>query len=156
MGVHLKVAYLPDYKSDWPRLSYKYNDDSGFDLRAAIPEPITLHPGEFKLIPCGVCFEFIKDANDPFLYEMQIRARSGLAAKKGIGVVNAPGTVDFGYRGEVKTPLINFSNEDFIIEPGERIVQAVICPIVQATFEQVDEVTESARGAGGFGSTGTK
>ncbi len=157
MSLQLKVEYLNHYLPNWERLHYKHADDSGFDLRAAIPETIVLKAHEIKLIPCGIKVEMINDNATPYFYELQIRARSGLAAKFGIGVANGPGTVDYGYRGEIMVPLINFSDNDFTITPGDRIAQGIICPVIQAdivTAESVDN--NSNRGAGGFGSTGTK
>ena len=153
----IKIEYLPSYKKEWEPLNYKHPGDAGFDLRAAIDEPITLQPNEFKLISTGIKMEMIPDPNLPFNFEMQIRPRSGLAAKFGIGIINSPGTVDFFYRGEIKTPLINLSSQPFTINPGERIAQAVICPVIQAVIEETEKVLENTdRGAGGFGSTGTK
>lgn len=155
MSVQLKVQYLPHYQSNWERLHYKHTDDSGFDLRAAIESPIVLKAHEIRLIPCGIKIEMEHDKSTPYFYELQIRARSGLAAKHGIGVANGPGTVDYGYRGEIMVPLINFSETDFQIAPGDRIAQAIICPVIQAIITETDFVTEnSIRGIGGFGSTG--
>lgn len=151
----IKIEYLPAYKKEWERLSYKHPGDSGFDLRAAIEEPITLNPNEFKLISCGIKMEMIPEKETGFNYELQIRPRSGLAAKHGIGIINSPGTVDFFYRGEIKTPLINLSDKPFVINPGERIAQAVICPVIQAQIEETENIEENtSRGSGGFGSTG--
>ncbi len=157
MSVQLKIEYLSHYSSDWERIHYKHIDDSGFDLRAAIPENIVLKAHEIKLIPCGIKVEMINDNKTPYFYELQIRARSGLAAKFGIGVANGPGTVDYGYRGEIMVALINFSDSDFTIAPGDRIAQGIICPVIQAEIITVESVTDnSMRGTGGFGSTGTK
>lgn len=157
MTLKMKVEYLPCYRKEWERLTYKHIDDSGFDLRACVDSPITLKSGEIALISTGIKIELISLEQTGFFYELQIRARSGLASKYGIGVVNAPGTIDFGYRGEIKTPLINLGKEDFIIQPGDRIAQAVICPVIQAIIEEVDSVQENTtRGNGGFGSTGSK
>lgn len=151
----IKIEYLPSYNKEWDKLSYKHLGDAGFDLRAAIEEAITLKPGEFKLVSCGIKMEMIPQNDLPFNYELQIRPRSGLAAKHGIGIINSPGTVDFFYRGEIKTPLINLSNQEFIINPGDRIAQAVICPVIQAQIEETDKIEENtSRGSGGFGSTG--
>ena len=138
-------------------MTYKHADDSGFDLRAAIPEPIVLHPGEYRLIDNGIKIEFQGPfpLDDSFTYEIQVRPRSGLAAKYGIGVTNTPGTVDFGYRGELKTNLVNLGTEDFVINPGDRIAQAVVCPVIKAEITAIQAVSaETSRGAGGFGSTG--
>lgn len=157
MSVQVKVQYLPHYNKDWGLLHYKNKDDSGFDLRAATSETLVLRAHGIMLIPCGIKIEMSHTNTDGTFYELQIRARSGLAAKHGIGVANGPGTVDFGYRGEIKVPLINFSDSDFVIEPGDRIAQGIICPVIQASFEEVSEVSENtARGSGGFGSTGCK
>ena len=120
------------------------------DLRANIEEPITLRPLERKLIPTGLRIAL------PVGYEAQIRPRSGLALKHGITVLNSPGTVDADYRGEVMALLINLSQEDFIINPGERIAQMVIARHEQAEFQIVEELDETERGAGGYGHTGTK
>jgi len=155
----LLIEYLENYDKSWGELNYKHTDDSGFDIRAAIPEPITLKPGEHRLIDNGIKIEFAGPypLDENFIYEIQVRPRSGLAAKFGIGVTNTPGTVDFGYRGELKTNLINLGNEDFTINPGDRIAQAVVCPVLKATIVAVEAVNkETDRGAGGFGSTGQK
>lgn len=157
MAFKMNVAYLASYQSQWDRLQYKHLGDSGFDLRACIEEDIILEPGEFRLIPAGIKIELVPEENDPFNYEVQIRARSGLAAKNGIGVINAPGTVDFYYRGEIKVPLVNFSKQAFTIHPGDRIAQAVIAPVITAQIISVDKINEeTTRSSGGFGSTGTK
>ena len=147
----LQVRYLENYASDWERLGYKHADDSGLDLRAAIAEPITIPAGRFMCIPCGVALELRGDGTD---YEIQLRARSGLAAKFGIGCVNGVGTIDYGYRGEIKALLINFGTQDFVINPGDRIAQAVVCPICRPTVETVTELTTTTRETSGFGSTG--
>lgn len=157
MTFKMNVEYLPTYSTTWDRLEYKHIGDSGFDLRAAITDDITLNPMEFKLIPAGIKIELVPEPDDRFNYEVQIRARSGLAAKSGIGVINAPGTVDFYYRGEIKVPLVNFSNTPFTIHPGDRIAQAVIAPVITAQIISVEKINEeTTRGQGGFGSTGTK
>lgn len=122
---------------------------AGADLRAAIPEAQAISPGERKLIPTGVQIEL------PPGFEGQVRPRSGLAVRHGITVLNAPGTIDSDYRGEIAVPLINLGAEQFILEPNMRIAQLVIAPVVQAVFTVADALTESTRGTGGFGSTGT-
>ncbi len=147
----LKIKYLGNYDRSWGDLAYKRSDDSGIDLRAAIDREITLKPQERVLIPNGVQMEISADNYD---VEIQIRPRSGLAIKNGIMVVNTPGTVDYGYRGEVATILFNSSKQDFIIKPGDRIAQAVVCPIFHPQIEVADEVSESSRGEKGFGSSG--
>lgn len=151
----LKIQYLENYDTAWGELHYKHDTDSGFDVRAAIKKPIVLKPGQRALVPNGVRFELCPDPTDVWDYEIQIRPRSGLASKQGISLVNTPGTIDFGYRGELMSIIINCGQEDFIINPGDRIAQAVVCPIVRAalvTVEQVDEKTD--RSAKGFGSSG--
>jgi len=155
----LLVEYLENYDKSWGELGYKHADDSGFDLRAAIREPIILKPGEYRLIDNGIKIEFAGPypLDENFIYEIQVRPRSGLAAKYGICVTNTPGTVDFGYRGELKTNLVNLGQEDFTINPGDRIAQAVVCPVLRSELMSVAHVNEKTdRGAGGFGSTGQK
>ena len=123
---------------------------AGMDLRANIDAPITLKPLERTIVPTGLFLEL------PVGYEAQVRPRSGLAAKKGITVLNAPGTVDADYRGEVGVILVNLSSEDFVIENGERVAQMVIAKHERAEWEEVEILSETDRGAGGFGSTGTQ
>ena len=149
----LIIEYLGNYDKTWGPLSYKHSDDSGIDLRAAIKETITLEPGQHAVIPNGIKRKIESSDN---AYEIQTRPRSGLAAKFGISLVNSPGTVDFGYRGEVMSILINCGKEPFIINPGDRIAQAIVCPIVRPEIVEgiVDNTT--TRSAGGFGSTGVK
>lgn len=121
---------------------------AGLDLRANIDEKIILKPLERRLVPTGLYIEL------PIGYEAQIRPRSGLALKKGITVLNSPGTIDADYRGEICVILINLSTEEFVIEDGERICQMVIAAHVQAELVEVDELGDTKRGAGGFGHTG--
>lgn len=123
---------------------------AGVDLRANIEAPISLKPLERTLVPTGLFLEI------PLGYEAQVRPRSGLALKKGITVLNSPGTIDADYRGELKVILINLSNETFIIENGERIAQMVIAAHEQAEWVEVEQLETSERGHGGFGSTGVK
>lgn len=137
-------------KSEHPLPSYETSASAGMDLRANTQEPITLKPLERTIVKTGLFIEL------PVGYEAQVRPRSGLAAKKGITVLNAPGTVDADYRGEIGVILVNLSNENFTIEHGERIAQLVIAKHERAVWEEVNELTETSRGAGGFGSTGTK
>ena len=120
------------------------------DLRANNTEPITLKSLERAIIPTGIFMEL------PIGYEAQVRPRSGLAAKKGITVLNAPGTIDADYRGEVGVILVNLSSDDFVVENGERIAQMVIAKHERAEWDQVEVLSETDRGAGGFGRTGTK
>ena len=130
--------------------AYETPGSAGMDLRAALPEdaPMTLKPGARDLVPTGLAFAL------PVGFEAQIRPRSGLAAKNGVTCLNTPGTIDSDYRGEVKVILINLGAEDFVIRRGDRIAQAVIAPVIQASWTEVAELDETARGAGGFGSTG--
>ena len=137
-------------KGHQPLPQYATAQSAGMDLRANIEEPITLHPLERKLIPTGLRIAL------PVGYETQIRPRSGLALKHGITVLNTPGTVDADYRGEVMVLLINLSQEDFIINAGERIAQMVVARHEQVYFQIVEELDETERGAGGYGHTGTK
>ncbi len=131
---------------DLPR--YETEFSAGMDVRANLTENMTLAPLERAMVPTGLFVEL------PAGYEMQVRPRSGLAAKFGITVLNSPGTVDADYRGEVRVILVNLSNEVFEIKPGERIAQLVIARHERAEWEQVEELSETGRGAGGFGSTG--
>ncbi len=131
---------------DLPR--YETALAAGADVRAAVAEPLTLKPGERYMVPTGIAIAL------PPGWEAQMRPRSGLAAKHGIACVNAPGTIDADYRGELKVILINHGSEDFTIRRGDRIGQMVIAPVWQARFEEVGELDETERGAGGFGSTG--
>ncbi len=128
--------------------SYETALAAGCDMRAALVKPMTLRPGERHMIPTGLAIAL------PPGWEAQMRPRSGLAAKHGISVVNAPGTIDADYRGELKIILINHGTEDFTINRGDRIGQMVIAPVWQARFDEVDDLNETTRGAGGFGSTG--
>ncbi len=129
---------------------YETIASAGMDLRANISEPITLQPLERTIVKTGLFIEL------PIGYEAQVRPRSGLAAKKGITVLNAPGTIDADYRGEVGVILVNLSNDDFVIENGERIAQMVIAKHERAEWVAVKELSETTRGEGGFGSTGVK
>lgn len=129
---------------------YATSMSAGFDLRANLEEPVTLKAGDRMLIGTGL---FI--ALEPG-YEAQVRPRSGLALKKGITVLNAPGTIDADYRGEIGVILYNASKEDFIIEPGERIAQMIIAKYEQISWEQVEVLDETERGSGGYGHTGVK
>lgn len=135
-------------KSNYSLPEYKSEGAAGFDFRANIEEPRGILPMERELIPTGLFFEV------PSGYELQVRPRSGLAIKNGISVLNTPGTVDADYRGEVCVILINLSNETFIVNPGDRIAQGVISPVIQAELVSVDTLSDTERGAGGFGHTG--
>ena len=145
----LKLIRLP-HGAGMELPSYETAGAAGMDLRAAVSpdEPLVLKPGARALVPTGFIFEV------PFGYEAQIRPRSGLAIKNGITCLNSPGTVDSDYRGEVKVILANLGEDDFVIERGMRIAQMVIAPVTQVSVAEVNEFSETARGAGGFGSTG--
>ena len=128
--------------------SYKTDGSSGMDLMAFINEPITLKPNSSCLVPTGLSVAFSKD------FEIQIRPRSGLAAKNSISVLNTPGTIDSDYRGELKVILFNHSNNDFLINNKDRIAQMILTPVVKMDLEETDNLPETIRGEGGFGSTG--
>ena len=144
MSLNVKIVN----KSNHQLPSYATASSAGMDLKANILEPIVLKPMERYLFPTGIYIQL------PEGYEAQIRPRSGLAAKYGITVTNAPGTVDADYTGEVKVSLINLSNDTFVVQPGERIAQMVIARYEKITWNEVAELDETERGAGGFGSTG--
>lgn len=154
----LNIQYLKNYDSSWGKLGYKHANDAGFDLRAAIDKAIVLKPRDYMPVPTGVKFQLeTGEIPEGLNYEIQVRARSGLAAKHGISIMNGVGTVDLGYRGEVCAILVNHGHEDFVIEPGDRIAQAVVAPVMVVDFEAVTSVEDdTTRGAGGFGSTGQK
>ena len=133
-----------------PLPKYETNGSSGMDLAANINANIDIDPGKTAIIPTGLALSIPKG------FEVQIRPRSGLAAKQKISVLNTPGTIDADYRGEIKVILINLGQEPFKIEKGSRIAQMVVCPIVQAQLKEVQDLNETERGKGGFGSTGTK
>ncbi|MDI9454535.1 MAG: dUTP diphosphatase [Spirochaetota bacterium] len=128
--------------------AYQTAGSAGADLKALLDEPVVIEPGNRALIPTGIALEL------PVGYEAQIRPRSGLAAKAGLTVLNAPGTIDSDYRGEVTVILINHGSEAAIVRNGDRIAQLVIAPVVQASFSPVDALDSTERGSGGFGSTG--
>jgi len=136
------------HAGDLPLPAYATPDSAGLDLLAAIDAPIELAPGERRLVPTGLKIAL------PAGYEAQVRPRSGLALKHGITLLNSPGTIDADYRGEVKVILVNLGEEDFTIRRGDRIAQLVIAPVVQARWAEVAELDATARGDGGFGSTG--
>ena len=128
---------------------YQTAQSAGLDLSAELPEDVWLDPGERRLIPTGWAIEL------PPGYEGQVRPRSGLALKQGLTCLNSPGTIDADYRGEVGVILINHSKEAVVVKSGDRIAQLVIAPVVQANLIEVDQLSDSDRGAGGFGSTGS-
>ena len=137
-------------KSQWPDPAYATVASAGMDLRADIAEPVVLKPLERRLVPTGIFIEL------PAGYEAQVRPRSGLATKHGVTVINSPGTVDADYRGELKVSLVNLSSEPFEIGPGERIAQMVVAAHETVEWEKVEALSETERGAGGWGSTGAK
>jgi dUTP pyrophosphatase len=145
--VEIAVTRLP-HNADLPLPAYETAQSAGMDLAAAIKEPITLAPGSRVMVPTGLAIAL------PDGYEAQVRPRSGLAVRNGVTVLNTPGTIDADYRGEVKVILINLGDETFEIERGMRIAQMVVSPVTQAAFSEVAELSETARGTGGFGSTG--
>ena len=144
----LNVKVINKSKHNLPE--YATNAAAGLDLRANIEAPITINSLERALVKTGIFMEL------PVGFEAQVRPRSGLAYKKGVTVLNSPGTIDADYRGEVGVILVNLSNEPFVIEDGERIAQLVVAKHEQISWEQVETLEESDRGAGGFGSTGKK
>ena len=149
--VDVSVQRLP-HAQGLPLPRYETEGAAGMDLIAALPdgEPMVLQPGTRAMVPTGLAIAL------PQGFEAQVRPRSGLAAKNGVTVLNSPGTVDCDYRGEVKVILVNLGQEAFTIERGTRIAQMVIAPVTQARLREVEALDETARGAGGFGSTGTK
>ena len=129
---------------------YETPGSSGMDIVAYLKQDISVNPGDKAMVPTGFSLSI------PQGYEVQIRPRSGLAAKKGITILNTPGTIDSDYRGEIKIILINLSKDMFVIKNGERIAQMVVCPVEQVSLEEVEELSDTDRGKDGFGSTGTK
>ena len=128
--------------------AYQTEHAAGLDLHACIEAPVTLAPGDIAMIPCGFAMAI------PHGFEAQVRPRSGLATKHGIGMPNSPGTIDSDYRGEMKVPLVNLGRAAFTVEHGMRIAQMVVAPVARATVRVVEELDGTSRGAGGFGSTG--
>jgi len=147
-GISVPVQRLP-HGAALPLPAYATADAAGLDLLAALDQPITLMPLARALVPTGIAVAL------PQGYEAQVRPRSGLAAKHGVTVLNSPGTIDADYRGEIKVILVNLSGESFEIEPGMRIAQMVIAPVTQIAWDERANLDGTARGAGGFGSTGT-
>lgn len=145
----VEISRLP-HAGDLPLPAYATEGAAGFDLAAAVAAPVTLPPGGRALVPTGLAMAL------PPGYEAQVRPRSGLAAKHGVTVLNSPGTIDSDYRGEVGVILINLGDVPFVVERGMRIAQAVVAPVTHARLVEAATLGETARGAGGFGSTGTK
>jgi dUTP pyrophosphatase len=150
--VEVKVIKLPHYDSSFELPFYATEGAAGADIRASLLEKksLTVKPGERVLVPTGLSMEI------PVGFEVQVRPRSGLSLKSPLMIVNSPGTVDCDYRGEVNIIIGNFGKEDYVIEHGLRIAQLVIAPVTQAKFLTADSLSETQRGSGGFGSTGTR
>ncbi len=150
--VEVKVIKLPHYDSSFELPFYATEGAAGADIRASLLEKksLTVKPGERVLVPTGLSMEI------PVGFEVQVRPRSGLSLKSPLMIVNSPGTVDCDYRGEVNIIIGNFGKEDYVIEHGLRIAQLVIAPVTQAKFSTADSLSETQRGSGGFGSTGTR
>jgi dUTP pyrophosphatase len=144
----LKVNVINQSKHVLP--SYQTEHSAGMDLRANLETPITLKPLQRALVPTGLFIEL------PEGHEAQIRPRSGLAYKHGVSIVNTPGTIDADYRGEIKVLLVNLSDQDFVVEDGERVAQMVVAKYERVTWAETETLTDTVRGAGGYGSTGTK
>lgn len=138
----------PERTGDLQLPRYESQQAAGMDVAAAVETPVIIEPGDIKLIPTGFAVAL------PPNYEIQVRPRSGLAVKKGITIINAPGTIDADYRGEIKVGLINLGKEPFTVSRGDRIAQMIVAPVCQATLQLVDSLEETARGGGGFGHTG--
>ncbi len=146
--ITIRIARINNSTSDVPLPEYATTGSSGMDLRATVDADVTLKQGERALIPCGFQIEI------PQGYEAQVRPRSGLAIKQGVTVLNSPGTIDSDYRGEVKVILINLGQEDFVVKRGDRIAQMIISSVTHAELTEVETLTETSRGEGGFGHTG--
>ncbi len=146
--VNIRISRIDPERTDIPLPAYATQGSSGMDLHAAVVGEIVIKPGETVLIPTGFQIEIPKG------FEAQVRPRSGLAIKSGIGVLNSPGTIDSDYRGEVKVIITNFGQTAFTVHRGDRIAQIVFAPVVRANWEEVSSVKQTPRGAGGFGHTG--
>ena len=144
--VKLRFKKLENFRGELP--AYATAGASGMDVRALLDQAVILQPGERTLIPTGLSLEI------PYGFEVQVRPRSGLAIKRGLGLVNSPGTIDADYRGELKIIVINLGQEPIELQDQERIAQLVVCPVIQAQVEEAFDLEDTERGAGGFGSTG--
>ena len=147
-NINIKIKRISKKYNDIPFPEYVTEGSAGMDIRAAVNEPLLIKIGEVMIIPTNLSVEI------PQGYEIQVRPRSGLAAKHGIGILNSPGTIDSDYRGEIKIILINFGKEDFTIQKGDRIAQLIISRVFRANFNEEISLNESKRGIGGFGHTG--
>jgi len=148
--INLKIKRLSDKFADVELPGYATDGSAGMDIRAAVENNFIIQAGKAALLPTDLSVEI------PYGYELQVRPRSGLAAKYNIGVLNSPGTIDSDYRGEVKIILMNFRTEDFVINRGDRIAQLVLAKVYKADIEITDELNNTTRGEGGFGHTGKK
>lgn len=144
----IRISRVPGTGTDVPLPAYETEGAAGMDIRAVVNEPVIIPPGETRLVPAGFRVEI------PAGYEGQVRPRSGLAIREGIGILNSPGTIDSDYRGEVKVILSNFGASPFTVRRGERIAQLVITPVTRARWIESEDVGQTARGSGGFGHTG--
>ena len=148
--IKIKIQRVTENFNDIPMPEYATEGSSGLDLRAAVESDFIIEKGKVALVSTNLRVEI------PFGYEIQVRPRSGLAAKNGIGVLNSPGTIDSDYRGEMKIILFNFGTEDFVIKRGDRIAQMILAKVYRMDIEETHELNDSNRGDGGFGHTGTK
>jgi dUTP pyrophosphatase len=148
--INVKIQHVTQDFSDVPLPSYSTLGSSGMDVRAAVENEMIIEKGKVALVPTNLRVEI------PLGYELQVRPRSGLAAKNGVGVLNTPGTIDSDYRGEIKIILFNFGEENFVIKRGDRIAQMVLSKVYNANLVLSDDLNDSQRGSGGFGHTGTK
>jgi dUTP pyrophosphatase len=149
MSVTIQVRRLP-HGEGLPLPAYATAGAAGMDLLAAVTTPVTVDPGKRALIPTGLTIAL------PAGYELQVRPRSGLALRNGVILPNSPGTIDEDYRGEVQVIVLNAGDAPFLIERGMRVAQAIVAPVVQATWQEVEALDDTSRGTGGFGSTGTR
>lgn len=147
-SIEINIYRIGDSTSDLELPDYATAGSAGMDIRAAVPSDAVIPPGEVMVIPTGFIIEI------PQGYEAQIRPRSGLAAKYGVGVLNAPGTIDSDYRGEVKVILMNFGKKPFTVCRGDRIAQMIVAPYTRVSWNEVTRINETGRGSGGFGHTG--
>jgi dUTP pyrophosphatase len=146
--IKIKIKRLSDEFLNIPLPHYATNGSAGMDIRAALKDDLIIHSGKVELVATNISVEI------PAGYEIQVRPRSGLAAKHSIGILNSPGTIDSDYRGEIKIIIMNFGKEDFLISSGDRIAQLVVSKVYTAKIEEVDDLNSSHRGDGGFGHTG--
>ena len=147
-NINIKIKRISKEYNDIPLPEYATEGSAGMDIRAAVKESLIVKMGEVVIVPTNLSVEI------PQGYEIQVRPRSGLAAKHGIGILNSPGTIDSDYRGEIKIILINFGKEDFTIQKGERVAQLIISRVFRANFKEESSLNVSKRGSGGFGHTG--